>query len=57
MELTEEKLKDLLYQAYRCMLYDEMIIEQSNTWLSAEEGNENLKKKIREKTNAPSKKT
>ena len=49
MEKTTEsnKIKKILYHAYRCLLFKEMMINQSDKWLSEEEGNENQMKEIK----------
>jgi hypothetical protein len=43
--------KKILYHAYRCLLFKEMLIGQSDTWLSEEEGNDNMMKQIKAKKN------
>ena len=43
----KKNLKEMLYHAYKCVLYNEMVIERSDTWLSAKEGNENMVREIR----------
>jgi hypothetical protein len=40
------------YFAYRNMFYNQMLIEQSDTWLSAEEGNRNMMKAIEQRRRA-----
>jgi hypothetical protein len=44
-----DKMGKMLYHAYRCLLFKEMLIEQSDTWLSEEEGNDNIMKQIKAK--------
>ena len=48
-----DKTNEMLYQAHRCLYFNERTIEQCDTWLSAEEGNEYLIQRIqkRKKTN------
>jgi hypothetical protein len=41
----------MLYHAYRCLLFKEMLIKQSDTWLPEEEGNGNMIKQIKAKKN------
>ena len=41
--------KEICYYAYRNQLSNLMLIMQSDTWLSEEEGNENMVNKIRGK--------
>ncbi|MDR2586055.1 MAG: hypothetical protein LBC84_07560 [Prevotellaceae bacterium] len=36
------KKEDVLHHAKRCLYYNEIVIDQCNQWLSAEEGNEAL---------------
>ena len=36
----------MLYHAYKCLLFNEMLIEQCDGWLSVEEGNEYMVKRI-----------
>jgi hypothetical protein len=47
-----DKKKKMLYHAYRCLLFKEMLIEQSDRWLSEEEGNDNIMKQIKTKKKA-----
>jgi len=42
----KHKIDEIMYHTYRCMYFNERMIEQSNTWLSAEEGNKNMIKKL-----------
>ena len=48
MDTKNDKLDEMLYHAYRCLYFNEMLIKQSDSWLSAEEGNRNMEKRIRE---------
>jgi len=43
-----EKKDDYHYCLHKWLFYSEMLAEQCNTWLSAEEGNENMMQHIRE---------
>ena len=43
-EFEKENLTAMLYHAHKCLLYNEMVIEYSGNWLSAEEGNRNMQK-------------
>jgi hypothetical protein len=49
MDARKDKTDELLYHAHRCIYFNERLIEQCETWLSAEEGNENLMRRIRER--------
>ena len=40
---------ELLYHAHRCLLFNEILIQQCNSWLSAEEGNKNMIREIEER--------
>ena len=40
--LDEKKKKEILCHARICLHYNELLIEQSDGWLSAEEGNANM---------------
>ena len=42
--INEEKKSDILYHAQRCLYYNELLIEQCDNWLSAEEGDANMMK-------------
>ena len=46
MEIEIEKNSKHLYILHRWLYYSEMLAEQCNTWLSAEEGNANLMQNI-----------
>ena len=54
--MDEKKITkdEVLYHAHRCMYFNEKMIEQCDSWLSAEEGNENMMRSI--KKNQKSKK-
>jgi len=47
MEANKQTINKMLYHAHRCLYFNERMIEQCDTWLSAEEGNENLMQRIR----------
>jgi hypothetical protein len=47
MNTPDKKTNTLLDYSYRCLNFYEMLIQQSDTWLSAEEGNENMIKEIK----------
>jgi len=50
MEQLDDKTKDdILNHAQRTLYYNELLIQQCNSWLSAEEGNANMIKTIEEK--------
>jgi hypothetical protein len=44
----KEKMEEILYNAYRCLNFNEMLIKQCDDWLSEEEGMKNMKKQIEE---------
>ena len=40
---SKVKIKDeILYYAFKCMYYNNLLIQQCDTWLTAEEGNRNM---------------
>ena len=39
--------KHTLYHSYKCLLFNEMLIHHSNTWLPEKDGIENMTKKMR----------
>jgi hypothetical protein len=46
---TENIIKDdILKRAENLLYYNKLLIEQCDSWLSAEEGNRNMEKRIRE---------
>jgi len=47
---TEKNIKDdILFRAEKVLFYNNLLIEQCDSWLSAEEGNRNMEKQIEEK--------
>jgi len=49
---TSKNIKDeVLLRAEKVLYYNDLLITQCNSWLSAEEGNENMIKQITEKEN------
>ena len=52
MEANKQTINKMLYHAHRCLYFNERMIEQCDTWLSAEEGNENLMQNIRKRRDA-----
>lgn len=44
-----KKKKEIRYHAERCMYFNELLIKQCDSWLSAEEGNANMIKCIEER--------
>ena len=47
---TEKNIKDeTLLRAEKTLYYNNLLIEQCNSWLSAEEGNRNMEKQIQER--------
>ena len=49
MDIKDEKTKKMLYHAHRCLLFNEMLVEQCDSWLPAEEGNRNMEAQIIER--------
>jgi len=49
MNKKNNKIDDILLSAKRALHYNELLIAQSDLWLSEEEGNRNMEKQIREK--------
>jgi len=47
--IDEKKKNQILHQAERCLYFNNLLIEQCDNWLSAEEGNANMTKSIRER--------
>ena len=47
--IDEKKKKEILYHAQICLHYNELLIEQSDGWLSIEEGNANMIKAFLDK--------
>jgi len=45
----EEMRDEILKQAEKLLYYNELLIEQCDSWLSAEEGNRNMEKRIAER--------
>ena len=41
--------EDILLRAEKVLYYNNLLIEQCDSWLSAEEGNRNMEKQIEEK--------
>ena len=57
MDARDDKMKKMLYYAYRCLNVNEMLISHSDGWLSAEEGNRNLMKAIEARERAKRRKS
>jgi len=49
MNKKNNKIDDILLSAKRTLHYNELLIAQSDLWISEEEGNRNMEKQIREK--------
>jgi len=49
MEISQEKKEKLLRNAEILRLKTELLIEACSDWLPAEEGNQNMEKRIRER--------
>jgi len=54
MEFAMEtnKMNEMLYHAHRCLYFNERMIEQCDSWLPAEKGNENMMRQIRKRRDA-----
>jgi hypothetical protein len=48
MCVNNDLKEEVLERAERLLYYNNLLIEQCNGWLSAEEGNRNMEKRIRE---------
>ena len=48
MYTDDEKKKKILYHAQRTMYFNDLLIKQCDSWLSEEEGLQNIEKRIRE---------
>ena len=42
----ENNKEDIMHSVRKSLYYNNLLIEQCNSWLSAEEGNKNMMKKI-----------
>ena len=49
MEIENDLKQDILNRAKRVLHYNELLIKQCDSWLSAEEGNANMMKAIMER--------
>jgi hypothetical protein len=49
MEIKKEKKDEILFRTEKLLYYNELVIKQCDTWLSAEEGNRNIERAIRER--------
>jgi hypothetical protein len=49
MEDSQNKRDKILSRAEKLLQYNNLLIEQCDSWLSAEEGLKNMEKRIREK--------
>ena len=49
MDKEKNIREDILLRAEKTLYYNNLLIEQCNSWLSAEEGNRNMEKQIRER--------
>jgi len=47
--IDERKKNQILHHAERCLYFNSLLIDQCDNWLSAEEGNANMTKSIRER--------
>jgi len=51
IDAKDDKTKPMLYHAYRCLFFNEMLINNPSPWISAEEGNENMIEEFRKSKN------
>ena len=49
MMSERNKTDEMLLRAQSVMFYNSLLIEQCSKWLSAEEGNKNMEKRIRKR--------
>jgi len=49
METEKNINDDILYRAEKLLYYNDLLIKQCDSWLSEEEGNRNMEKRIRER--------
>lgn len=49
MDTEKKRKKDILFKAKKLLYYNNLLIEQCDSWLSAEEGNKNIEKRILER--------
>ena len=49
MDNEKNMRDDILLRAEKVLFYNNLLIEQCNSWLSAEEGNRNMEKQIEER--------
>lgn len=49
MNIENNIKNDILKRAENVLYYNNLLIEQCDSWLSAEEGNRNMEKSIRER--------
>jgi len=54
MEVEKDKKEDIRQRAERLLHYNNLLIEQCDRWLSEEEGNRNMEKRIMERKKKPS---
>ena len=47
--IDEKKKDEILYHAERTLYFNNMLIKQCESWISAEEGNANMMKSVMEK--------
>ena len=51
--IDDKKKNEILYHAERCLYFTNLLIEQCDNWLPAEEGNRNMMQKIMERDKTP----
>jgi hypothetical protein len=49
MEIKKDKKEEILFRAEKMLYYNDLLIKQCDSWLSAEEGNRNMEKRIMER--------
>ena len=48
-KIEKKELREILYHAYRCLMFNDVIINQSSRWLTEEEGNANMMAEIKKR--------
>ena len=49
MNTSKDNKDEILFHAQKLLHYNNLLIKQCDSWLSEEEGNRNMEKRIREK--------
>jgi hypothetical protein len=54
MKIKKDIKAEILFRAEKLMYYNELLIRQCNSWISEEEGNENMMRDYKTKTRTSS---